>query len=367
MRTGLVIYGSLDTLSGGYLYDRKLVETLRLAGHEVEILSLPWRNYARHLSDNLKPGLARRIAGLNVDMLLQDELNHPSLVDVNRRLRACSNTPIISIVHHLRCHESHPAALRPIYREVERRYLHTVDGYIFNSNTTKTAVSELTRCQKPSVVAVPAANHLNPPDDEFVRERIRRRCKEAGPLRVLAVGNVIQRKGIHELVHALTQLPIGVCVLEVIGSLDVAPAYVKHLRHAVQCNGLQSVVNFHGRVNTADLKAALTRAHVLAVPSFEGFGIVYLEAMAYGVPVIASTAGAAHEIVVQGQNGFLTPPGDPVSLATKLQQLASDRSGLLLTMSHAARTRYDQHPTWSTSMGNALSWLCINKSMKMSR
>ena len=52
MKIGFVIYGSLDTLSGGYLYDRKLVEYLRAQGDTVEIISLPWRNYAAHLTDN---------------------------------------------------------------------------------------------------------------------------------------------------------------------------------------------------------------------------------------------------------------------------------------------------------------------------
>ena len=72
MKIGLLIYGSLDTVSGGYLYDRKLVEYLRAQGDTVEIISLPWRNYAAHLMDNfrfrLPPGL---------DLLIEDELNHP--------------------------------------------------------------------------------------------------------------------------------------------------------------------------------------------------------------------------------------------------------------------------------------------------
>ena len=54
MKIGFLIYGSLDTLSGGYLYDRKLVEYLRTQGDTVQIISLPWRNYAAHLSDNFR-------------------------------------------------------------------------------------------------------------------------------------------------------------------------------------------------------------------------------------------------------------------------------------------------------------------------
>ena len=53
MRVGLLIYGSLDILTGGFLYDRLLVDYLRREGDEVEVISLPWRTYGRHLSDNL--------------------------------------------------------------------------------------------------------------------------------------------------------------------------------------------------------------------------------------------------------------------------------------------------------------------------
>ncbi len=67
MKIGLVIYGSLDTLSGGYMYDRMLVDYLRAEGDTVEIISLPWRNYAAHLTDNLSFRLwtpaARRRSG----------------------------------------------------------------------------------------------------------------------------------------------------------------------------------------------------------------------------------------------------------------------------------------------------------------
>src|SRR5262245_58363835 len=57
LRIGLVIYGSLETISGGYLYDRKLVEHLQAQGHTVQLVSLPWRNYPRHLGDNLSKSL----------------------------------------------------------------------------------------------------------------------------------------------------------------------------------------------------------------------------------------------------------------------------------------------------------------------
>ena len=121
MKLGLVIYGSLDTLSGGYMYDRKLVEYLRAQGDTVEIISLPWRNYAAHLTDNFSFKLPT-----NLDILIQDELNHPSLIGANDGKHPY---PIISLVHHLRCSELRPKWQNGLYRMVEKKYLQSVDGF----------------------------------------------------------------------------------------------------------------------------------------------------------------------------------------------------------------------------------------------
>jgi len=123
MKLGLVIYASLETLSGGYLYDRKLVGHLTRCGDSVEVISLPRRSYPRHLGDNLSPVLFRRFQRLRADILLQDELNHPSLFWINRQLRGQIAYPIVSIVHHLRSNELHPAWQNRFYRWVERLYL----------------------------------------------------------------------------------------------------------------------------------------------------------------------------------------------------------------------------------------------------
>jgi glycosyltransferase involved in cell wall biosynthesis len=96
--------------------------------------------------------------------------------------------------------------------------------------------------------------------------------------------------------------------------------------------------------------------HLLAVPSYEGFGIVYLEAQRFGLPVNALTAGAAREVVLNGQTGVLVPPGDVAALAAALRRFVQDRE-LLLGMGLAARLRYTLHPTWAQSMAGAVTWL----------
>jgi len=101
MRVGLTVYGELDERSGGFRYDRQLVAGLREAGHSVAVVELPWRAYGRGLLDNGSRRLRRRL-DVDVDVMLQDELAHPSLVRTNRHL----DYPIVSVVHHLRASES---------------------------------------------------------------------------------------------------------------------------------------------------------------------------------------------------------------------------------------------------------------------
>ena len=356
MRIGLLIYGSLDTLSGGYLYDRQLVQAWRAAGHSVEIVSLPWRNYTRHLGDNWWYGFYQQLRNLPVDVLIQDELNHPSLWWLNQRLRHQVDYPLVSLVHHLRSSEHHPALARLLYRWVERRYLNTVDVFIYNSQTTRNTVEPLLAKPRPSLVAYPAGDHLSVPSAETLTALLPARSHSSGPLRVLFVGTVMPRKGLHTLLAALARLPADHCTLTVVGSLTTVPDYVAACRRLVAQHNLQGRVHFTGALSDAELVAHYASHHLLAVPSYEGFGIVYLEAMAHGLPVIASTAGAAHEIVIPGENGWLIKPGDAATLANHLAALQQQRD-LLLRMGQAARQRYAQQPTWVEGAKRILLWL----------
>jgi glycosyltransferase involved in cell wall biosynthesis len=346
MHVGLLIYGDLETVSGGYLYDRMLVDHLRRSGDRVEIISLPWRSYPRHLFDNLSPTIHRRLLDFRGDLLLQDELNHPSLFWVNRRLKLRLRYPLLTIVHHLRSQEQRPAWQNRIYRFIERSYLQTVAGFIFNSLTTRQTVSDLglPLDQVPSIVALPAGDQFDP---GVTAEHIRLRAVEPGPLRVIFLGSLIPRKGLHTLLQALASLPEGLLTLTVVGSAEVDPAYARRIERQVSRLGLADRVQLRGSLSKPDLAAALRRHHVLAVPSsYEGYGIVYLEAMGFGLPALATTSGAAREIITPGQDGFLVPPGDPVALAHRLAQLARDRD-LLAEMGCRALHRFYSQPTWS--------------------
>ncbi|MDP1545889.1 MAG: glycosyltransferase family 4 protein [Anaerolineales bacterium] len=354
MKIGLVIYGSLDTLSGGYLYDRMLVEYLLAQGDTVEIISLPWRNYAAHLTDNFYDVIASAAkqsqSDGKFDILIQDELNHPSLITANRHPHSYS---IISLVHHLRCSELRPKWQNGFYRIIEKKYLNSVDGFIFNSQTTKSVVNGLMDHGKSSIVAYPPTDRFGKAISE---QEIKQRA-EKQPLQILFLGNVMERKGLHTLLEALLILHPSSFILDIVGSLTTDPAYAKQMQNFVMSHGLSSVVQFHSSLNNQPLIEKLKAAHMLVVPSsYEGFGIAYLEGMGFGLPAIGTTLGAAGEVIKDGVTGFLIQPGDSHSLATRLQVM-NERRELLVQMSLAARSRYLRQPTWNETAGQIRRFL----------
>jgi glycosyltransferase involved in cell wall biosynthesis len=354
VHVGLLIYGSLDLVTGGFIYDRNLVRYLSRQGDTVEVIALPWRHYGLSLLDNLTPGLRRRLQQASFDILLQDELVHPSCFRLNQRLRPRLPYPVVAIVHHLRCREHRPAWRNRLYQQVEKRYLASVDGFIFISRTTRKDVEALVGQGRPMTLASPGGNGL---PGAVTREEIAARNAAPGPLHLIFVGNVIPRKELHTLLAALTRLPGHDWRLAVAGSLDLNAAYVKAIRRQIREAGLGPRVALLGSLPTPELAARLSASHVMAVPSsYEGFGIVYLEGMHFGLPAIASTAGAAGEIITHGHNGFLVDPGDAAALARHLASLMEDRDGLL-RLSLAAHRSAAAHPTWEDSAARSRAFL----------
>jgi glycosyltransferase involved in cell wall biosynthesis len=284
-----------------------------------------------------------------LDILIQDELNHPSLIFANRGRHPY---PVISLVHHLRCSELRPAWQNIFYRLIEKKYLQSVDGFIFNSRTTEKAVNNLVENEKPRLVAYPPTDRFGDPVSE--KEIIER--AKSDELRILFLGNVIYRKGLHTLLQAVNGQPLAFRI-DVVGSLTSEPQYVKQIQEYIAHNHLSSFLFLHGPLDKEPLIEKLRQAHILVVPSsYEGFGIVYLEGMCFGLPAIGTTAGGAAEIISDGVDGFLIQPENAEELARKLKLLSQNRD-VLVQMSLAARDRYLRQPKWEETAGRIREFL----------
>ncbi len=120
---------------------------------------------------------------------------------------------------------------------------------------------------------------------------------------------------------------------------------------------LEARVRWLGEQPDARLQQALEASHVLVVPSsHEGFGIAYLDAMAFGVLPIGTRSGGAASLIEHSKTGFLVEPGNIEQLAGYIELLAKDRK-LLNRMARAASKRYHQQPTWEEVTGIVYDYL----------
>ena len=160
---------------------------------------------------------------------------------------------------------------------------------------------------------------------------------------LIVVANTRDRKkGICYLLEALPLLKGGVKLTIVDRGApenEYAPRLVKEY-------GLEEMVTFTGYLSADDLARRYSAAEIAVTPStYEGFGFPAAEAMACGIPVVATNAGALPEIVKDGQTGILVPPRDPYALASAIKLLLSDEP-LRRRMGEAGRERVKRCFTW---------------------
>jgi glycosyltransferase involved in cell wall biosynthesis len=134
-----------------------------------------------------------------------------------------------------------------------------------------------------------------------------------------------QYKGVDDLIRALAQLRSAFPGLSLVavGAGDDLP----RIRQIAADLGVSGAVRFLSRLPTPELAACYARADIFALPSTgEGFGVVFLEAMAFGKPIVAVSAGGSTDLVDDGANGLLVPPRNQPALAQALERLLRDDS-----------------------------------------
>lgn len=330
------IPGDLDTPTGGYIYDKRMIAELRELGWRPEVLGLGdgfprptalTRAAARaHLSDVPK-GRPIVIDGLAFGVL-------PEAGEALRETH-----PLVALVHHPLALETgvspqDAAALR----ESERAALACTRGVIVTSPATaRTLAAEFGVPRERITVAPPGTDR--PP-------AVRR--QRTSQVALLAVGAVVPRKGYDVLVEALAQLLDLPWRLTIVGDCGRDPPTAARLRADIKRHRLEPRVTIEDAVAAERLSGLYSAADLFVLPSrHEGFGMAYAEAIAHGLPVIGTTAGAIPD-TVPAQAGILVPPDDVSALAATLRHLIEkpdEREKLAAGAQAAAATL----PTWRGS------------------
>ena len=312
MRIAFVAYGSLDRDSGGFIYDRALVGALRSIGHEVDVFGLRWHGYFHAVARNVVLGHPLRRPPAPeapvYDAVIQDELVHPSVFLTNR---AATGWPrgrsLLALAHNLRSRQP-GEPLAALKARVERRYLETVDGVIAVCARTLADVRALAGGALPGgrdpSRARPRHAGRRRPSDRGAEPRAR---SPAHPVR----GRGEAEQGASPLARCAGAGPAPVAfTLDVVGSL-AWPRYARQIRRQLTRFGFEAQVRLHGERTGAELWSLFRQSHVLALPSDrEAYPLSCLEALGFGLPVLASSSGGTGEMFDHGREGFLLDPHD---------------------------------------------------------
>lgn len=331
MRIAWVIYGALEQMTGGYLYDCEIVRGLRAIGHDVLVWSLP-----EAAKTEAVRALVEVVQAGRFDVCVGDEL---CFRELGPAFEALAGGPVrVLLVHHLARWEG--CGKRD--HEAEERALAAADTVVITSTASARRLAD-EGCAAPIAVVEPGADRLA----RF--GRVRSADAQGGEL--LFVGNLMPRKDVLALLAAFERGAAPGARLALAGDGSRDPAYAASVRATVaRSPRLAAVVELLGPLSDAALADAFARASVLVLPSsLEGYGMVLTEAVAAGTPVICTTTCPAGVALAEAGAALAIPQGDTAALAEALAAFTSDAS-LRARMTAAAAALAPTLPRWSDAV-----------------
>lgn len=324
--------GDLKSPTGGYGYDRRVME--RLPDFGVSVVHLPLPGTFPNPTDG---DIAETIEALQcrsrpsvlvVDGLAFGAFTKPMLDKLEGR--------VIALVHHpLFLETGLPHARKVELRETETIALERADHIIVTSRATKRILTE----------------HMNLPSHRMTvaepgTDPAGRATGTGSPLHILAVGAVMPRKGYDVLVDALAKITDLDWRMTIAGALDRHSASAEALRTAIDQHNLSERINLAGKVVPATLDRFYESADLFVSASlFEGYGMVLAEAMARGLPIVTATGGAAGDTAGQAV-ALHVEAGNADELALALRQALTDKK-LRDQLADAAWDAGRALPTWN--------------------
>jgi glycosyltransferase involved in cell wall biosynthesis len=331
VRVAFVTVGDTGRLTGGYLYNARVLAALRERGVEVEEI-----NPCGASPEEQEAAVSRLRVDLDpraFDVIVVDALAR--IVCSPHLDRWRKERPVVAMVHEL---PSVAAPGGPAGREQEHEEPLLRSGRFVAVSAHGRSILEDR--------GVPAGRIrvVQPGSDRLPKESRLERPEHDGTVRALCVAQWIPRKGILDLVRAWTLHERSGASLELVGETDADSDYAASVRAAI-ADASDVSITVSGPVDDVTLGAAYAVADLFALPSrYEGYGVVYAEALAHGLPVIACNVGPVPELVGE-EAAMLVPPGDVEALSGALDLLLND-AGLRGRMSAAARRRARALPRW---------------------
>lgn len=332
-RAAFAIPGDLNTQTGGYLYDRRLIDGLRSLGRDIEHVELGGSFPDPTQTDTDQA--AKRLAALPADRpVIIDGL---ALGALERSVLHGMRAPVVALIHHPLAYETglSPARHDHLYR-TERANLALAAHVIVPSRQTASLLMSDYGVKPDRVtIARPGTDRPTAPSAPIE------------PPLILSVGIQVPRKGHDTLLHALASMTGERWQAVIVGAAR-DPSHSEHLSKLVRDLKLSDRVRFAGQVTDNDLAQLYQQASVFALATrHEGYGIVFDEAMAHGLPIISCAVGAVPETVAPDA-GILVSPDDPQGLAKALRQVLGD-SALRASMAAASARAARDLPGWDST------------------
>jgi glycosyltransferase involved in cell wall biosynthesis len=358
----LAVPGSLQARTGGYIYDRRMVEGLRRLGRRVDVLELD-SSFPRPTPAALEDA-GRTFATIPAGTItIVDSLALAPLAEIITREAA--RLPVVALVHlplaaaigldradaeRFEAGERRALAAAALVVVTGRAALPLIDRYsvpssriaIVEPGTDRAPLARIPSDSRGMKADTPAA-HGSPP----------------GPVELLTVGTLHPGKGHELLLDALSGVRHLAWRLTCAGSLTRDPETAGHVRAAAARLGVEDRVSFVGDLDRDALAALYERADVAVFATRqETYGMAVAEALAHGLPIVATTTGAIPDLIGD-EAGLLVPVGDRDALAAALARVIGD-DRLRARLAEGARRRRDRLPSWDDAaklMSSALDRL----------